>query len=63
MSIMSFKVDRECAKCGSLDVAVQYEEKHNHLRKICKACGFHWLEYPKDHGDRDERSQRLVNSI
>lgn len=58
MTILGFKADRDCVKCGSHDIAIQYDEKHNHLRKICKVCGFHWLEYPKDHKMQNEHFER-----
>lgn len=49
MNVIEFKADRECAKCGSSDIEVQYEERHDHIRKTCRECHYHWLEYPKDH--------------
>jgi Zn ribbon nucleic-acid-binding protein len=57
MTVLEFKADRECEKCGSPDVDVLYDERHDHLRKTCRACGHHWLEYPKDHVHREHEAE------
>lgn len=61
-----FDENSYCVKCGSEDIAIRFVdkngysitdgdyEKREHMRRMCRRCGYKWNEAPLDAVKDDE---------
>ena len=44
-----------CAKCGSENASISYNNSTDLIERICQVCGYSWEELPVDYEEKEKK--------